>query len=79
MFSINFAHLKKISNMSNQVKPTSMDVILSFIDRNNIELKIDDKPSRDKIERIKQSIRRKKQLFSKTIEYYSKKETSPNV
>jgi|GEM_PF-3117437 len=65
--------------MSNQVKPTHMDVILSFIDRNNIELRIDDKPSRDKIERIKHSIRRKKQLFSKTIEHYSKKIASQDV
>jgi hypothetical protein len=60
--------------MSNQLKATSLDVILSFIDRNNIELRIDDTPSRDKIERIKQSIRRKKQLFYKTIEHYSKKQ-----
>jgi hypothetical protein len=60
--------------MSNQLKATSLDVILSFIDRNNIELRIDDTPSRDKIERIKHSIRRKKQLFSKTIEHYSKKQ-----
>lgn len=65
--------------MSIQVKPTNMDVILSFIDRNNIELRIDDQPSRDKIERIKQSIRRKKQLFSKTIEHYSKKIERQNV
>jgi len=65
--------------MSNQLKPTNMDVILSFIDRNSIELRIDDKPSRDKIERIKQSIRRKKQLFTKTIEHYSKKIDKQNV
>ena len=74
MFSIIFAHLKLKNIMSNQLKATSLDVILSFIDRNNIELRIDDTPSRDKIERIKQSIRRKKQLFYKTIEHYSKKQ-----
>lgn len=56
--------------MSNQLKQTNMDLILSYIDRNNIELRIDDAPSRDKIERIKHAIRRKKQLFIQTIEHY---------
>jgi hypothetical protein len=47
-----------------------LEMILYLIDKNHFELKIDENPSRDKIERIKKSIARKQQLFEKTISHY---------
>ena len=63
----------------NSTKSNHLDAILSFIDRHSIELRIDDKPSREKIERIKHSIRRKKQLFTVAIDKYTKKVSPQNV
>lgn len=49
-----------------------MEKMLYLIDSNHFALKVDTNPSRDKIERIKQSISRKQQLFERTIEHYKK-------
>lgn len=68
-----------IITMQNQSKTSHLDAILSFIDRQSIELRIDDTPSRDKIERIKHSIRRKNQLFNTEINKYTKKTSPQNV
>lgn len=65
--------------MQNPSNTSHLDSILSFIDRNSIELRIDDKPSRDKIERIKHSIRRKNQLFTTEINRYTKKISPQHV
>lgn len=65
--------------MPNPSNTSHLDSILSFIDRNSIELRIDDKPSRDKIERIKHSIRRKNQLFTTEINKYTKKISPQHV
>lgn len=65
--------------MQIQSKTNHLDAILFFIDRNSIPLTIDEKPSRDKVERIKHSIRRKKQLFTTEIEKYTKKKSPENV
>ncbi|SIQ69910.1 hypothetical protein SAMN05880574_12148 [Chryseobacterium sp. RU37D] len=46
--------------------------MLYLIDSNHFALKVDNNPSRDKIERIKQSIIRKQQLFERTIQHYKK-------
>lgn len=50
-----------------------LEMILYLIDKNHFSLKIDENPSRDKIERIKKSIARKQQLFEKTIAHYKTK------
>lgn len=44
-----------------------MEYILNLIDRNGFSLEIEDNPSREKIERIKQAIRRKEQLLKEAL------------
>lgn len=44
-----------------------MEYVLNLIDRNGFSLEIEDNPSREKIERIKQAIRRKEQLFKEAL------------
>ena len=58
--------------MTTLTEKSRFDTILHLIDKNRFSLKIDENPSRDKIERIKKSIARKQQLFEKTIEHYKK-------
>lgn len=45
--------------------------IFTLIDKNHFSLSIDENPSRDKIERIKEAIKRKEQLFNQTIKNYA--------
>jgi hypothetical protein len=58
--------------MTTLTEKSRLETILFLIDKNGFSLKIDENPSRDKIERIKKSIARKQQLFEKTIEHYKK-------
>lgn len=46
---------------------TRMATIFYLIDKNRFALNVDQNPSRDKIERIKSSIVRKKQLFERAM------------
>lgn len=58
--------------MATSVSNERMERIFYLIDKNRFSLKIDSNPSREKIERIKTSIERKKQLFEKTIAHHQK-------
>ena len=56
--------------MKTNVQAERMEKILFLVDKNNFALKIDTNPSRDKIERIKKAIGRRKQLLEQTISHY---------
>jgi hypothetical protein len=56
--------------MTTLTQNSRLEMILYLIDKNHFSLKVDENPSRDKIERIKMSIARKQQLFNKTIQYH---------
>lgn len=62
----------KYKKMTTSTHNPRLEKIMFLIDSNHFSLKIDENPSRDKIERIKMSIARKQQLFEKTIAHYKK-------
>jgi hypothetical protein len=50
---------------------SNMANVLSVLDNNNISYKIDESPSDEKIERIKNAILRKAQLYKDAIEKFN--------
>ncbi|WP_343663947.1 hypothetical protein [Chryseobacterium mucoviscidosis] len=59
-------------------KKNDMDLILSYMKNNNIELTIDNNPTQEKIDRIMESIKRKPQVIRETIDNYTRKLNNAN-
>jgi len=59
-------------------KKNDMDLILTYMKNNNIELTIDNNPTQEKIDRILNSIRKKPQVFKETIDNYNRKLNNAN-
>lgn len=49
----------------------NIESVLSVLEKNNISYKIDESPSAEKIERIKNAISRKVQLYKDAIDKFS--------
>lgn len=59
-------------------KKNDMDLILSYMKNNNIELTIDNNPTQEKIDRILNAIKEKPQVFKETIDNYNRKVSNAN-